>query len=99
MGKPKPQKDKTNEGDPLPFYIVRDYRKSLKLKKQRELRKRKIIQEKELIKDAKREEKSCLIQQINRSMFEEDHVWNQLQEDLFEDTPEVQESTGQEGGF
>jgi|JI9StandDraft_1071089.scaffolds.fasta_scaffold747950_2 hypothetical protein len=97
MGKTKSQKEKASDDDPSPFYIIKDYRKSLKLKKQRELRKRKISQQKELLKDAKREEKSSIIQQINRSMLDEDHVWSQLQEELVPDTPEEQESTGQEG--
>jgi hypothetical protein len=63
-----------------PFYIIRDYRKTAKLKKQREWRKMKMNHEREAIKDMRKEEKKVLIEQINRSMLDEDDVWSRVQD-------------------
>ena len=65
---------------PFPFYIIKDYRKTAKLKKQREIRKQKIIQERELVVDLRKEEKQHLTEQINRSMLDEDDVWSRVQD-------------------
>jgi hypothetical protein len=59
----------------VPFYIVRDYRKTCKLRKQRQLRKLKHLDMKRMLAEAAREIKMTQTQQINRSMLEEDEVW------------------------
>ena len=88
----------TSQEDTLsPFYIIKDYRKTAKLKKQRELRKKKMIKEKEIIKEVEKEEKLHLISQINRSMLEEDYVWNRVQDDLKVECSEECYTTENEG--
>jgi len=65
-----------------PFYVVRDYRKTLKLKKQRDLRKMKIIQEKMMLREVEKNSKMTMIQEMNRSMLDDDFTWNKVQEDM-----------------
>ena len=79
------------------FYIIRNYRKTAKLKKQRELRKKKILKEKEIIKDIQKEEKDHLISHINRSMLDEDDVWNRVQDDIKVECDEECYTTENEG--
>jgi hypothetical protein len=38
-----------------PFYVIKDYRKTLKLRKQRELRKKKILKQKLYLKEVEKE--------------------------------------------
>lgn len=65
-----------------PFYIIRDHRKTIKLRQQRELRKKKMLTQKMAIVEAAREEKMNRIQHINRSMLEKDDVWNMVNEEI-----------------
>ena len=72
----------------FPFFIFKDYRKTLKLRKQRELRKKKMIKEREIIKEIKQEEKKMMIEQINRSMLDQDDVWSRVQSEVKIETAE-----------
>jgi hypothetical protein len=71
-----------------PFYIVRDHRRALKLRRQRETRKKKAQKEREIELTAAREEKQSRIRQINKSMLEADDVWNLLNDDMKVDDSE-----------
>jgi hypothetical protein len=71
-----------------PFYIVRDHRRILKQRKQREIRKKKLMKEKEIVLEAAREEKMSRIKQINLSMLEGDDVWNMVNDDIKLDSEE-----------
>ena len=82
MGKHHLHSKPNQEESPSPFIIIKDYRKTIKLKKQRELRKKRNSQEREIIKGLLKEEKKQITDQINRSMLEEDDVWSRVQEEV-----------------
>jgi hypothetical protein len=63
-----------------PFFVLHDYRKTAKLKKMREIRKKKIFAAKMMQRKSLDSKKMEKLERLNKSMLDEDNIWGIMHE-------------------